>query len=557
MRIPLLVAALLTLEGTAPYARSPVPPSPRPPDFDIVFAGGLVVDGTGQPGRRADVGVRGDRIAEIGDLAGRTALRTVDAAGLVVAPGFIDMLGQSDFTILGDPRGVSKVTQGITTEVTGEGVSPAPVNDTTLADERGLYAGWGLSVDWHDFDGYFRRLERSGIPINLAAFVGATQVRKYVMGEVARAPTPWELARMVALVDTAMQQGALGLSTSLVYAPALHATTEELIALARPAALRGGLYATHLRNEGMRIEAAVAEALRIGQEAGLPVEIWHIKLSGRASWGRMPRLLALLDSARSAGVRVGANSYPYTASATSLASLIPAWAQEGGDSALVRRLGEAATRTRIRRELVRRGRGIGGVMILGVQDTAFLRFEGRLIRDIARAEHATVYDVLFTILRADSARTGAAFFSMSEDDVRAAVAAPWVGVCTDFGAVGGDGALGYRTVHPRAWGSFPRILGRYVRDERLLTLEAAVRKMTGVAADRFLLRDRGYLRPGSFADITVFDPATIADRATFTGARPAAGIRYVLVNGRFTLDDGRLTGDRPGRALRGPGWSPS
>ena len=549
-----LLAAFLV--AAVPHAGTPGRPHVVPPDFDVVLAGGLVVDGSGEPGRRTDIGIRGDRIAEIGDLTGRTATRTVAAAGLVIAPGFIDMLGQSEFTILGDPRGMSKVTQGITTEVTGEGVSPAPVNDTTLADERGLYAGWGLTVDWRDFDGYFRRLERSGMPINLAAFVGATQVRKYVMGEVARAPTTVELGRMVALVDTAMRQGALGLSSSLVYAPALYASTDELIALARPAALHGGVYATHLRNEGIRIEAAIGEALRIGREAGLPVEIWHLKLSGRAAWGRMPRILALLDSARAAGVRVGANSYPYTASATSLASLMPAWAQEGGDSALVRRLGQGAIRSRIRREMVRRGRTVGGAMILGVQDTAFLRFEGRLIRDIARDEGMGEYDVLFTILRADSARTGAAFFSMSEEDVRAAVASPWVGVCTDFGAVAGDGALGYRTVHPRAWGSFPRILGRYVRAESLLTLEAAVRKMTGVSADRFLLRERGYLRPGYFADITVFDPVLIQDRATFAQALPSEGIRYVLVNGRFTLDGGRLTGERPGRPLRGPGWSP-
>jgi len=555
MRASILIAACLT----AAIPLFPAPPVHRPPsaDFDVLITGGTVVDGSGAPGRRADVGVVGDRIAAIGDLGGRTALRTVDATGLVVAPGFIDMLGQSEFTILGDPRGISKVTQGITTEVTGEGVSPAPLNDTTLADERGLYDRWGLTVDWRDFDGYFRRLERSGTPFNMAVFVGATQVRTYVMGEVARRPTPEELARMVALVDTAMQQGALGLSSSLVYAPALYATTDELIALARPAARYGGLYATHLRNEGPRIEQAIAEALRIGREAGLPVEIWHLKLSGRSSWGRMRRVLAILDSARAAGTAVGANAYPYTASATSMTSLIPAWALEGGDTALVRRLGDPATRTRIRRDMVRRGQRVSGVMILGVQDTSLQALEGRRLGDIARERHRDIYQLLFDILQSDSARTGAAFFSMSEADVRTAMASPWVGVCTDFGAVAPDGRLGYRSVHPRAYGTFPRILGRYVRAESVLTMEAAIRKMTGVAADRFLLRDRGYLRPGNFADITVFDAGTVTDRATFAEALPSEGIRYVLVNGRFTLDDGRLTGQRPGRALRGPGWRPS
>ena len=434
-------------------------------------------------------------------------------------------------------------------------MSAAPANDTPRADERGLYSGWGVLVDWRHFDGYFARLERTGIPFNLASFVGATQVRKFVLGEVRRAPTARELARMVALVDTSMAQGALGLSSSLVYAPAVFASTEELIALARAAGRHGGVYATHLRNEGSSIRTAIAEALRIGREAEVPVEIWHIKLSGRASWGRMPQLLAYLDSLRESGVAIGANSYPYTASATSLSSIIPAWAHVGGDSALVRRLQDRTLRARIRRELGRRyARGPTGAMVLGVQNPGLRQYEGRRLGEIAREEGRSVYDVLFFLLVADSARTGAAFFSMSEDDVRAAIAAPWVGVDTDFGAVAPDGPLGFRTVHPRAYGTFPRILGRYVREEGVLTLETAVRKMTGVAADRFRLQERGYLREGYFADITVFDPARVTDRATFGNVETALGIRYVIVNGRFTLDDGHLTGERPGRPIRGPGW---
>jgi len=536
---------------------------PPAPDYDVLLVGGTVVDGTGAPRRRADVALTGDRIAAIGDLAGRTARRTVDVSGLVVAPGFIDMLGHSEATILVDPRGVSKVTQGVTTEITGEGSSIAPVDATTLRADSAQYAAWGLVVDWHDLDGYFRRLERSGTPLNVATFVGATQVRRYVLGDADRAPTAAELAEMEALVDTAMRQGALGVSSALVYAPAFYAKTDELIALAKVAARYGGVYATHIRNEGPRIDEALAEAFRIGREAGVPVEVWHLKLAGRPSWGRMPRILARFERLRAAGQKVGANSYPYTASATGLSSSIPAWAHAGGDDSLIRRLQDRAIRARIRREMVGRDRpgrsagGLSGVVVLGVLDTTLRRYEGRRITDIAREEHKDPYDVLFDILIADHAKTGAAYLSMSESDVRAAVVAPWVGVGMDFGAVAPDGPLDMRVVHPRAYGTFPRILGRYVREEHALTLEAAVRKMTGVAAERLLLRDRGVLKVGNYADITVFDPATVADRATFEHPHETSvGIRYVLVNGRFTLDDGTLTGERPGRALRGPGWSP-
>jgi dihydroorotase/N-acyl-D-amino-acid deacylase len=552
----------------AALALAPARPRPPTPDFDVLLVGGTVVDGTGSPRRRADVALTGDRIAAIGDLAGRTARRTVDVSGLVVAPGFIDMLGHSEATILADPRGVSKVTQGVTTEITGEGSSIAPVDATTLRADSAQYASWGLVVDWHDLDGYFRRLERSGTPLNIATFVGATQVRRYVLGDADRAPTAAELSEMEALVDTAMRQGALGVSSALVYAPAFYAKTDELIALAKVAARYGGVYATHIRNEGARIDEALAEAFRIGREAHVPVEVWHLKLAGRASWGRMPRILARFERLRAAGQKVGANSYPYTASATGLSASIPAWAHEGGDDAMVARLRDPAVRARVRRSMggARNGNrqesfsggagGLSGVVVLGVLDSTLRRYEGRRITDIARDEHKDPYNVLFDILIADHAKTGAAYFSMSEADVRAAVTAPWVGVGMDFGAVAPDGPLGMRVVHPRAYGTFPRILGTYVREEHALTLEAAVRKMTGVAAERLLLRDRGILKEGNYADLAVFDPATVADRATF--ARPHAtsvGIRYVLVNGRFTLDEGALTGERPGRALRGPGWS--
>ena len=556
MKRPLVAIALVFLAaGLLGQAR---------PEYDVVFLGGTVVDGSGEPRRQADVGVIGDRIAAIGDLRGAAARRTVDATGLVVSPGFIDMLGWSEFEILVDNRGVSKVTQGVTTEITGEGTSVAPTDASTLRDDSAQYAAWHLVVDWRDLDGYFARLERSGTPFNLGTYVGATQVRKYVMGSEQRDPTPAELARMEALVDTAMRQGAMGLSTSLGYAPAVYAKTPELIALAAVAGRYGGVYATHLRSEGAQIRQALAEAFRIGREANVPVEVWHLKLNTRRQWGRMASILALFDSARASGVRAWANSYPYTASANELASIIPAWAHAGGKDSLLVRLRDPATRARIRREMTHtrpdqatsmsEAGSLRNIVVLGVLDSTLRRYQGKRITEIAAAEHKDPYDALLDLVLADNANTGRATFTMSETDVRLAVATPWVAVGSDFGARAPDGPLA-QPGHPRGYGAFTRILGHYVRDLHALTLETAVRKMTGLPAERMGLGERGLLRQGYFADIAVFDPSTVRDRATFENSTAISeGIRYVLVNGRFTLDAGRLTSERPGRALRGPGW---
>ena len=500
-----------------------------------------------------DLGIQGDRITSIGDLAGRTATRTIDATGLVVAPGFIDMLGWSHLTILVDNRGYSKVTQGVTTEITGEGWSPAPVNENTLRPDAAQYAAWGLTIDWRDLDGYFRRVERSGTPFNIATFVGATTLRLYVMGEERRAPSPGELARMEALADTAMRQGALGLSSALIYEPGAYARTGELVALARVAARHGGIYASHIRGEGPGIRRALAEALTVGRDAAIPVEVWHLKLSGRPQWGRMGEIIAWFERERAAGTRIGANSYPYIASATSLSQVLPAWMRAGGDSALMYRLRDPASRARVRREL----RTAGNVLVLGAVNPELARYQGRRISEIAVTERKPELDVVMDILAEDGGKTGAAFFTMSEDDVRRAVSTPWIGVGSDFGATAPDGPLFTGPVHPRAYGTFPRILGRYVRDEHALTLEAAIHKMTEVPATRAGLQGRGVLREGAFADITIFDPATVADRATFESPhQAAAGIRHVIVNGVLTLEDGRLTPARPGRPLRGPGYRP-
>ncbi len=548
MRFRVVAFAILAGGGWAALSASP----DRPAEYDLIFRGGTVVDGTGQPRRRADVAVTAERIEAVGDLEGATARRVVDAAGLVVAPGFIDMLGWSQYTILVDNRGLSKVTQGITTEVTGEGWSPAPVNAATLREDSAQLAAWGLRVDWRDLDGYFRRLELSGLPFNLGTLVGASTLRLYVVGRDRRAPTPAELGAMVALVDTAMRQGALGLGSSLIYEPATFAGTAELVALARAAGAHGGFYASHIRDEGNGIRGALAEAFRIGREARVPVEIWHLKVTGQ-SRGGMRQIIGLLDSARASGLRVGANSYPYTASGRSLTASLPLWVRVGGPDSLVRRLRDPAVRARVRRET----RGLASQLVLAVLDSSLRRYQGRRLADIAAEEGRHPADVVMDIVLADHGdpNTSVAVFGMLEDDVVEALRQPWIGVGSDRGASAPDGPLAGQPPHPRAYGTFPRILGRYVREQRVLSLETAVRKMTGVAADRFGLVGRGYLRPGYFADITVFDPASIADRSTFEQPHQLAqGVRYVLVNGRFTLDGGRPTAERPGRALRGPGW---
>jgi dihydroorotase/N-acyl-D-amino-acid deacylase len=533
--------------------------------FDVLLENGWVVDGAGNPRYRADVGIVEGRIVAIGSLTDAVAARRIDATDLVVAPGFIDMLGWSEIKLLADGRALSKITQGITTEVTGDGTSVSPLNAATITESEEYYGSFGVTVDWRDLDGYFRRLEAAGSALNVASFVGATQIRKVVLGSDDRAPTAAELARMAALVDSAMLQGALGVSSSLVYAPAFYATTAELVALARAAARHGGIYATHLRNEGAGFDRALDEALRIAAAADIPVEIWHLKRAGSENWGDMSRVLARIDSARTAGIDVTADVYPYQASATELAASIPQWAHAGGTDSLIARLRDPTIRERIRNEL-RHGaegresfyRGAGGavgVLVAGVLADSLKYLEGRTLASIAALWAVDPIDALFDIVVKDRAGTGAIYFSMSEQDVRAAIAHPWTSFCTDFGAVATDGVFSEDLVHPRVYGSFPRILGRYVREHELLRLEDAIRKMTSLPAQRVGLLDRGLLRPGMAADVVVFDPATIIDVATFEEPHQVSrGVRFVLVNGELVLDDGVMTDARPGRGLRGPGW---
>jgi len=533
--------------------------------FDLVLRNGWIVDGSGNPRYRGDVAIRGDRIAAVGFLNGAVARETVDVRGLVVAPGFIDMMGQSEINALIDNRVFSKITQGITTEVTGEGGSVAPLTDRLVVDDSDAMKKWHYREDWRDLDGYFTQLAKQGSALNIATFVGATQVRLAVVGKENRQPTAAELAHMAAIVDTLMEQGALGLWTALEYAPASYSKTEEIVALAKAARRHGGIYASHMRNEGIRIDDALDEVFRIAREADIPAEISHLKVSGRQSWGRMPRVLARIDSARASGLDITADQYPYTRAATALDASIPTWAQSGGWDSLLARLRDPGTRARLRDEMLNpkgpesfyyEAGGGPGVLITGTFQDSLRYLQGKTVGEIATARHRDPVETLFDVVLAEGGhRTDAVYAVMDEPDVQAALKTWWVAVNTDFGGVAPDGPFGTQSAHPRAYGTFARILGHYARDLKLFPLEFAVHKMTGLAAQRVGLADRGLLKAGMAADVTVFDPAAVTDKATFDQPhQPSVGFAYVFVNGQKVLDHGKVTVARPGRGLRGPGY---
>jgi dihydroorotase/N-acyl-D-amino-acid deacylase len=555
----LIAIAILTSSMACSRAPSAVAPS-----FDLVIENGRVIDGTGSPWYSADVGIRGGRIAAIGRLAGAAAARRVDAHGLVVAPGFIDMLGQSEMTILVNPHLPSKILQGITTEITGEGGSIAPLNDAIITADRVSYDHYKITPDWRTLAQYFTRLEKQGLGINVANYVGATQVRRMVLGDADKKPGDAELEQMKGLVRTAMEEGAVGLSTSLQYAPAPYATTEELIALAGEAAKYGGIYATHMRSEGPHLFEALDEAIRIGREARIPVEIWHLKAAGKPQWGLMPKVVAVIDAARQSGVDVAADTYAYPAWFNSTSAFVPPWAHDGGEKKMIERLKDPAMRARIRNDMLNNPNwdnpwlGIPGpeaVLIAVVQNAKLLPLQGKTLAQIAKERGTDPIDTLFDILVEDEAFTYNAVFGMSEPDVALALKQPWTSVNNDSQGTAPDGILGKQHPHPRAYGTFPRILRKYVREEHLLTLEEAIRKFTGLAAQRMRLGDRGIIKEGMWADVVVFDPETVRDLATFENPNQlSVGMSYVLVNGVPVIADGKATDALPGKVLRGPGF---
>jgi N-acyl-D-amino-acid deacylase len=533
--------------------------------FDLIIANGHIIDGTGSPWYSGDVGIRGGRIAAIGNLSGAAAKRRIDAAGDVVAPGFIDMLGQSEFTILVDPRLPSKIYQGITTEITGEGNSVAPMTGQARIEAAQTLEHYGLKADWQSLGEYFARLERQGIGINLASYVGATTLREIVIGDENRPPTAAELARMQALVREAMEQGAVGVSTALEYAPAPYASTEELIALASAAAPYGGIYATHMRSEGDSINAALDETFRIAREAHISTEIWHLKVAGKSNWGHMPDVIKRIEAARASGLDVSANTYAYTAWFNDMSAFVPPWAHEGGTEKMLERLKDPAARARIVKDIKTPSGtwdnewdevpGPESILVGVVKSPALLPLQGQTIAAIAKSRGKDPIDTLLDILVEDHGFTQCAVFGMQEDDVALALVQPWVSIDNDSSGTSPQGLLGEEHPHPRAYGTFPRILRKYVREEHRLRLEEAVRKFSALPAQRMRLTDRGVLKRGLWADIVVFDPATIADRSTFSSPnQTAVGMRWVLVNGVPVIADGQMTGAKPGQVLRGPGY---
>lgn len=537
------------------------------PPFDVLITNGRIVDGTGAPWFLGDVGISDGRIAAMGRLEGARATERIDARDLVVAPGFIDMLGQSELNILVDGRAASKIMQGVTTEVTGEGASIAPVNDRMMEAAAPTYRQFGVAQDFRTLGEYFERIEtRSRPAINVATFVGSGGVRDYVIGREERPARPDELEAMKEIVAEAMEDGALGLSSSLQYVPNRFASTEELIELAKVAAAYGGIYITHQRSEANLIFESLDEVFTIAERARIPAEVWHLKTAYRANWGKMPQVLEKFEKARARGLDVTANQYPYDRASNGLDACLPVWVREGSTDQMLARLKDASLRERIKAEMADPNvtewenqwygsGGADGVMVSSVLDPALREWEGMTLAEIGRAMEKDPRDALMDLVIADRGESSCIISIMREDDVRDALKSPLVSIDTDSSARAEDGPLSKSKSHPRAWGTFARILGKYVREEKILTLEEAVRKMTSRPATRVGLWDRGILRPGMAADITVFDPDTIRDVATFEAPNHySVGVRYVLVNGRPVVYNGEITEERPGRALRGPGY---
>jgi N-acyl-D-aspartate/D-glutamate deacylase len=534
------------------------------PGFDVIVRGGEVIDGSGQPARRADVGINGDRIAAIGDLAATRAGHVIDATGLVVAPGFIDVQGQSGTTLLADGNGESHLRQGITSEIIGEGGSPAFWTAETA--DTDVLLPFGVAFDWTGFNGYFERLRQRGIAINLGTFVPATTVRRTIIGLDNRAPTPDELQRMEAMVDQAMRDGAFGLSSALIYVPGSFAKTDELVALAKVASKYKGIYISHIRGESFNLFNALDEAIAIGREASLPVVIFHLKVGAKANWGRMSEALAKIDAANAAGVAVSATMYPYAAGGTGLAATLPLWVQEGGREKMLARLNDRATRVRARQEIETKLDGwenllkaatFEGIQIASVPKEFDQSVLGKRITRIAAERKRDPWDVYFQLLIDSGGRIGALYHMMSEADVTTGLQSRRVTIGTDSSALRAEGALAQGSPHPRSYGSFPRILGKYVREDKALGLPDAIRRMTAAAAQQIGIRDRGTIVQGAYADLVVFNPATVKDNATYDKPHQyPSGIEHVIVNGVPVLDPKGLTGARPGRPLYGPALKP-
>ncbi len=560
MQLTRFIALTVTLAIVAGQHAS----TQQAPMFDVVIRGGTVYDGTGAAGRRADVGIRGDRIAAVGDLASAPATKVVDATGLAVAPGFINMLSWATESLLVDGRSQSDIRQGVTLEIFGEGSSMGPM---TEAMKKRAYEEMGdikFEITWTSLAEYLRELERRGISTNVASYIGATTIREHVIGLEDRKPTPQQLDEMRSLVRKEMEAGALGIGSSLIYAPAFYASTEELIELCKVAAEYRGKYISHMRSEGNRLMEGVDELIRISREAKIPAEIYHLKAAGQANWPKMDQVIAKIEAARKEGLKITADMYTYTAGATGLDAAMPPWVLDGGYEEAYKRLADPQMRPKIA-DAIRTGGtdwenlyvAAGSpdrVILVGFKSEKLKPLTGKTLAEVAKLRGEDPVETIMNLVLEDRSRVGTVYFLMSEDNLRKQIALPWVSFGSDAGSIAPELPFIKSSTHPRAYGNFSRLLGRYVRDEKVIPLEEAIRKLTGLPATNLELDRRGFLREGMFADVTVFDPRAIVDRATFEKPHQfSTGVRHVFVNGGHVLENGEHTGAKPGRVVHGPG----
>ena len=535
------------------------------PGYDVIIRGGNVYDGSGAAPVRADVGLRGDQIVTIGDLSQAKAASEVDASGLAVAPGFINMLSWANESLLHDPKSQSDIRQGVTLEIMGEGESMGPLNPSMKKMAAELQADIKYPISWTTLGEYLAFLEKKGTSTNVASFVGATTVRIHELGYADRPPSPEELGRMRALVRAAMEEGALGVGSSLIYAPAFYAKTDELIALCEEAAKYGGMYISHIRSEGNALLEAVDELIRIAREAKLPAEIYHLKAAGEQNWPKMDQVIARIEAARAQGLQITADMYTYPAGATGLDAAMPPWVQEGGLREWIRRLKDPAIRARVRREmstptnawesLYLAAGSAERVLLVAFKQDALKALTGKTLAEVAKMRGKSPEETAMDLVIEDDSRVGTVYFLMSEDNIRKQLKLPWVSLDSDAESLAPEGVFLKSNPHPRAYGNFARLLGRYVRDERLMPLEEGIRRLTSLPATNMKLDRRGALKPGHYADVVVFDPKTIQDHATFDKPHQySTGVAHVFVNGVQVLKAGEHTGATPGRFVRGPGF---
>ena len=539
-------------------------PSPLAQQFDVVIRGGTVYDGTGSAGRRVDVAIRGDRIAGVGDFRSAQASTVVDASGLAVAPGFINMLSWSTESLLVDGRSQGEIRQGVTTQIFGEGGSMGPLNDAMKKRAVEQMGDIKYEITWTTLAEYLSELERRGVSQNVASYIGATTIREHVIGLEDKKPTPQQLDEMRALVRKEMEAGALGIGSSLIYAPAFYASTEELIELCKVAAQYRGKYISHMRSEGNRLIEAVEELIRIAREAKIPAEIYHLKAAGQANWGKMDKVIAMVEQARKEGLKITADMYTYTAGATGLDAAMPPWVLDGGYDEAYKRLKDPATRKKIAaaittptkdwENLYLSAGSPDRVVLVEFKSDALKPLTGKTLAEAAKQRGEDPVETIMNLVLEDRSRVGTVYFMMSEDNIKKQIKLPWLSFGSDAGSMAPEPPFTKSATHPRAYGNFARLLGKYVREEKVIPLEEAVRKLSGLPATNLELDRRGFIREGMFADLAIFDPTTIADRATFDKPHQySVGMRHVFVNGVQVLKDGEHTGAKPGRRLYGPG----